>query len=388
MDTYPLNARMAAEFLRRLGAHLEYNINIMDRGGVIIASRDSSRVGSFHESAYRLLSSGAEIDRVEADQALPLGVLPGVNLPIQYGGAAIGVVGVTGVPREVAPIAYAIKTSVESMVELEAYKDRALLRLDRKNLLLRYLLYEAGVTRSTVEDLASALGYDPRLPRAPVLLKLLDGKAAADSLATMKAAGIHRREDILWATPEGTILTFLALDFGGGGIIAEYEARVESYVASCVEAMGGEKERPLRAYAGSFQSDLGRYRGAYEQVQWLEERYGDEEGRVIFLSHHLGDYLASRIPRQDFVAAFDSFLDLLPADVVGVLPRTIRALEASAYNGSLAAALLGVHRNTLSARLSHLSSVLGTDLREDHGAREFCSVLVRYLELRGLPRQP
>jgi carbohydrate diacid regulator len=382
---HPLNAELAAEFLRKLGRHLDYNINIMDRDGIIIASRDGSRVGSFHESAHRLIATGAELERVEPDQPLPPGVRPGVNLPIEHRGQTIGVVGVTGDPRVVAPVAYAVKTSVESMVELEAFKDRALQRLDKKNLLIRYLLYDAGVSRSTVEDLALMLGYGPALPRVPVLLRLAESLGAADALSAMKAGRVFRPGDISWATPEGGILAFKTIDLGERGVLADYDAGVERYADDAARALGdrlGAGERPFRAYAGIFQTDLSRYRDAYEQVLWLEGRCRSADGHLFFFDRHLGEYLASRVPRPELVAAFEPFADLISEEYGRELSETLRALESSAYNGKEAAFRLGVHRNTLAARLERIEAVFGVDPRADGRAREFFFFFARYLALR------
>jgi len=382
---HPLNAELAAEFLRRLGRHLDYNINIMDRGGIIIASRDGSRVGSFHESAHRLIATGAEIERVEPDQHLPPGVRPGVNLPIEHRGQTIGVVGVTGDPRTVAPVAYAVKTSVESMMELEAFKDEAMQRLDKKNLLIRYLLYDTGVPRTTVEELALKLGYEPSLPRVPVLLRLADAVGAADALSAMKAGGVYRTGDISWATPEGGILAFKTIDLGDRGVLADYDASVERYAAEAARVLRerlGAGERPFRAYAGVFQTDLSRYRDAYGQVLWLEGHCRSADGALILFDRHLGEFLASRVPRPELVAAFGPFAERISEEYGRELAETVRALEASAYNGKEAAFRLGVHRNTLAARLERIEAVFGVDPRADGRAREFLFLFSRYLGLR------
>jgi hypothetical protein len=79
---------------------------------------------------------------------------PGVNLPITYRGRTLGVVGVTGDPGRVLPVAYAIKTSVESMVELEAYKDKRLQRYGQKEPVHHYSCYDDEAPRAAVESLA------------------------------------------------------------------------------------------------------------------------------------------------------------------------------------------------------------------------------------------
>jgi len=390
----PLEAAMAAAFLKRLGEHLDFNINIMDRDGVIIASRDPARVGSYHESARRLVESGSSIESIEEGPSLPSGVKPGVNLPILLRGETIGVVGVTGSPREVEPVAYAVKTSVESMVELELYKEKAMRRQDRKNLFVSQLVYEPDAPRSQLEALARKLGYDPRAPRAPLILRPAPGVEPTRALSAIKADGVHGAEDISWVSPEGSIVVWKRLELGGEGLMESIRGQVEAYLLAAGKALGEGPSAgastggpaaggPFLAYSGALQSDLGRYRGGYRQLLWLVERFPSPPGPHVSLYDHLGEFLASRIPRADLVDALDGVAALLPGDFRGGLRDSVEALFESAFNGKEAAARLGVHRNTLSARMERLNRVFGLDPRRDPKAREFLSFLVRYLELKG-----
>ncbi|MBL8966235.1 MAG: helix-turn-helix domain-containing protein [Spirochaetaceae bacterium] len=379
MESSLLDAGSAAAFLKKLGEHLDYNINIMDRDGVIIASRDPSRIGNYHDAAQRLVATGAAEERVEPGANLPAGMKPGVNLPIVHRGETIGVVGVTGSPSEVGPLAYAIKTSVESMIELEAYKDKAFRRQDRKNLLINFLLYEDDAPRSAVEALADKLGYHPTLPRAPLLLLPPKGIEAAEALLRIKGSPLHGMDDISCATPEGHVLVFKALRFDEGGIVSGYESRLEAYVEAATAALGGGR---LRAWAGAFQLDFGRYRGAYRQAHWLAERFPEPAVPIVFLYDHLLEFLASRIPRAELVAALDGIAALLPQEAARNLRSSIDALSDSALNGKEAAARLGVHRNTFSARMERLARLLGRDPRRDPRALDLLSLLSRYYDLR------
>lgn len=383
-ERWPLEAAMAANFVKRLGEHLDYNINIMDRNGVIIASKDQSRVGTFHDAAQRIVATGADEERVEASPFLPAGVKPGVNLPIVFKGETLGVVGVTGKPAEVASIAYAVKTSVESMIELEVWKDKAARRQDSKNLLVNYLLYDDGASPAAMEVLAAKLGYAPNLPRAPLLLVPPAGLDAAELLRTVKSSALHGKEDLSCVTPEGSVLVFKVIRFGEEGLIEGFESQVSAYAAVARQALkrGSLGETGLRVYAGAFQTDLGRYRGAYRQALWLLEQFPEPEAAPVFLYEHLLEYLASRIPRAELVAALDSIAVRLPQESLGSLRASVDALAESALNGKEAAARLGVHRNTFSARMEKIERLLGRDPRRDPKALDLLSLLARYLELK------
>ena len=102
-----LDRDFAEKFIDRVTRYTDYNVNIMDERGIIIASRDKARIGQYHEVAYRLVTGTEEI--VDTTGMSFLNVLPGINMVIATGGVREGVVGVTGVPDEVRPVALMVK---------------------------------------------------------------------------------------------------------------------------------------------------------------------------------------------------------------------------------------------------------------------------------------
>jgi len=375
-----LDAATATAFLARLGEHIDYNINIMDREGVIIASRDSTRIGSFHDAAKRLIATGASIECVYPGPSMPAGVRQGVNLPIVHKAETIGVVGITGDPDEVLALAYAVKTSVESMVELEAWKEKALRRQDSRNLLMNLFLYEDEASRSTLESLALKLGVDSSIPRAPLVILPSRGKYGTDTLSAIKQSPMHGGQDLVFSTPEGALLVFKTIHFGDKGFFVDFETEIRGYIES-LRGLSREA-RSLAVYVGTMQTDLGRYHGAYRQTLWLAEHFPDPGEAPVFLFDHLLDYLSNRIPRSEFVAALDATLGLFPPGFLGELGPSIEALARSALNSKEAAARLGVHRNTFSARMERVARFLGRDPRSDPVALDFLRLMLRYSGLR------
>lgn len=390
-DAPRLDAALAGAFLRRLSERISYNVNIIDRHGMIIASRDQARVGSYHAAARHLVESGAEEELIRPDDSLPEGTRPGVNLPIVVAGRTLGVVGVTGAPEAVEGLAHAVKTSLESMIELEALRDAGMHRRSRKSLLMAYLLYEERAPEAAVLGLAAKLGYDATRRRAPLLVRLPDGFGADEALAAVKALGVHDAQDIASATPDGSLLVFRALpgrpDAAGGqqgtmarGALAEYRAAVEGYVRAFVEASAS---RGLRCYAGAPQRDFSRYRGAYRQTQWLAARLPDAPvDRPAFLFDHIDAYIAALAPRSALDDALHAMAALIPQDLAKNLGPTLAALDASGFNIKEAAARLGLHRNSLAARLEKLKAYLGVDPRADLGALSLARAIAQYLDLR------
>ena len=90
-----IEPELAKKFIERLTQYTDYNINIMNESGVIIASRDPSRVGTYHEVADRIIRGEQDMIVIRDDKEFP-GVLPGINMAITHQGRKEGVIGVTG----------------------------------------------------------------------------------------------------------------------------------------------------------------------------------------------------------------------------------------------------------------------------------------------------
>lgn len=80
------------------------DINFIDSNGYIFASTNAKRINDYHEIGKHVVEQGASIE-VEADDSF-LGTQKGVNIPFQYNGEIIAVIGITGKPEEVRKYAY------------------------------------------------------------------------------------------------------------------------------------------------------------------------------------------------------------------------------------------------------------------------------------------
>ena len=85
----------AERLIDKISQFTEYNINVMDEDGIIIASRMKERVGTFHEVAYQLMK-GDEDSRVVTKEDSDKGVKCGVNMVVHVNKRKEGVVGLSG----------------------------------------------------------------------------------------------------------------------------------------------------------------------------------------------------------------------------------------------------------------------------------------------------
>ena len=113
-----LSAALAQRIVDELAPAIQENLNLMDAEGFIIASSDVSRVGTLHPGAREAAATNQVVD-VHSGTARE-GERPGVNLPLEYRGRVIGVVGVTGKPAKVRSLAPVLVLTIALLFERES----------------------------------------------------------------------------------------------------------------------------------------------------------------------------------------------------------------------------------------------------------------------------
>ncbi len=113
-----ITAHQAQKIVSEMRGVICYNINIMDECGVILASSDSARRFQLHPGALEIIKNRLPSLTIWEDNPLT-GELRGVNLPIVIEGKVVGIVGITGDPKEVSIFGSIIRRMAEVMIENE-----------------------------------------------------------------------------------------------------------------------------------------------------------------------------------------------------------------------------------------------------------------------------
>ena len=124
----PLNTLTAQKLLKKIMDKLGYNINIMNEYGEIIASGDETRIGKIHSGALEVLKEGKDMEYFDFIDNNIESAKPGVNIPLVINNEIIGVLGVTGNPKEVGKIAAIVKLTAEILIEKELDTDKKILK--------------------------------------------------------------------------------------------------------------------------------------------------------------------------------------------------------------------------------------------------------------------
>ena len=99
-----LDTQFAIQMIEKVKQYTDYNINIMNERGIIVASLTRERLGTFHEIAMQIIQGDQDEIVVYKDEDY-IGTREGVNVAFSYKNKKIGVIGITGDPEKVRPIA-------------------------------------------------------------------------------------------------------------------------------------------------------------------------------------------------------------------------------------------------------------------------------------------
>ncbi len=388
-----LEVSLARKLIEQLSEYTDYNVNIMDQNGIIIASRDPARVGTYHEPAWQILHGTEDIIAVRSDQDHP-GVSRGVNMVIDIDGRREGVVGVTGDPEAIRPIALIIKMSIETMIRYEEQKLRSLRRQTKKELLQELVISGENADPAKLRGLTHDLGYRPDIPRIAILCRTEISKR--DRLINAaKESPLHSGEDILFLPDAEHLLIFKSVNASSregpcsGPAPGQYRAEILEYLndissgCSASSQNASSSDERCRFYIGTLQESLSCFHASYLHCRWLEEHAVSPAEDVTWFYDHTGEYLTQRVPYRELHQIFNSYVKFLSADDRSHFMELADSLIACGFSISAAAKKTYMHKNTFTYQYNKLRELLGINPQSDPKDRWLVIFLYLYLSRSG-----
>jgi len=322
-----LASALAQKVVDTIAPTINRHVNIMNAHGIIIASSDAARIGTLHEGSVEVIRRNEVIRVAQADESA--GTQPGVNLPLTLNDRLCGVVGVTGAPHEVEPLADLIALTVQLLFTQEREHSRSARRAAEARDIISALL--AGHVAAEVIDRT----LDSHGLRAPLHLELWLPRSERDPILD------H-------ASIDGVRTSWVGL-FG-----AHWRLRKAS--DESVADVPGANDRYL---VGPAASDAGELLAQAEELRTLAARPALLPQRVHREIWNQDIAVAvARTPARSlkYLAAQAQVLNQEQAKTLLVV-----ATASSMYE---AAESLHIHRNTLVQRLERIGQVTGADIRQ------------------------
>ncbi|MGG4488304.1 CdaR family transcriptional regulator [Metabacillus idriensis] len=167
-----MNEKLAKEIVARTMSIIPYNVNVMNKDGILIGSGDSTRLGDEHHGALKVLQTEEKVVFTEQDSQNYPRTKQGVNLPIFFHQELIGVIGITGDPSVVAPFGELVKMAAELTIEQAYLADQMRWNEALKQETLIQLLKGGEQQTAEFKERAERLNLNISIERQAVLFLL------------------------------------------------------------------------------------------------------------------------------------------------------------------------------------------------------------------------
>ena len=370
-----LEIKLAQKFIEQITQYTDYNINIMNDQGVIIASRDPKRVGTFHEVAYHIVTSEEDLVMTQDDHDYP-GVRTGINQVIKIDGVREGVVGVTGNPEEIRSVALITKMAFETMLKYEKQQQALHARQTRKERFMTLLTHDEFSDPDSLRRMASELNYSEDIIRIAILCRMPHENCHA-FMEQLKRSGYHHPQDIRLVIDPVHILIFKALPEKPQQLFSDYKYHILNAIKTTLVSMD-VPPTDYHFYIGSFQKSFSQYYNAYTHCLWLEKMPGSQK-RLFFFYDYINRYMQELIPMNELQKMFNVYEKNLDPSFLNSFKELIGTLIECNYNFVTASKQLFVHKNTLVYRYNKIKDVFNINPVDSSQDRAFLEAFYTYL---------
>lgn len=377
------------EFCNRLvistSAIIGHQILITDAEGLVLASSDSTRLGTLHEASLDVIHTGKIMYHGDREAEEMEGTKPGMTLPICMDDVPIGTIGITGSPEETSQYAALIQQLSKLFLDFQSQQLTTIQRDNEKKNLIQEITTFDRHTRdiAVIKDSAWKLGFNLGERRKVLIIRV----AHNDERNLSQAEKIQRQNHIM---------EYLSSVFSNRqDIVAAYDT--EEYVImakvrneleeeTIIELAGKCMKLQERAAPGRFYIWIGMGKEA-DSVETLKASYEDalfalrvqaawdissrkildvEDLMLEQMAVNLSDELCDKL----WTERFEKMMSAKNSDEIAEL---VICWCRSKFNFSQTAKDMHIHKSTLLYRFDRIKELYGLDLHD------FSKVIALYL---------
>ena len=331
-------------------------VNIMDTDGVIIASTEKERIGTYHKGAGDAIRTGKPV-AIEKDQVAQFpGAKEGYNLPLYSRGKIIGVVGIYGNPGEVYDTAQLLGAYTIQFFEQNADWQQQTMENELRGKLLDLLVSLDAADDENASSLLRTLHLRPVFPLRVLIIGL---SGTADSMrrlhlftpliAELRAQGFLNPVCDVWGI-HGSCLTIV-------------KSRADALGRDSLKRLWDllpHQEQACRISAGSNASSFGEIKTSYEEALTLNaltddpiQDFSDPQCRFRYFMYRSEKRFSPYVQQL-----YDQLQTALGTRDLPALLETAACYYEENGSVTRAAELLHIHKNTLQYRLRLLWDAL------------------------------
>lgn len=335
------------------------NVNFIDGSGLIYASTDESRIGTYHEIGRQAAEAGKAIE-VESDDRFT-GTQRGVNLPVYHNGTMVAVIGISGPPAEVRKYARLAERITGLLIREREVGAFSRTQEERRSYVINGLIRRERIAGAYLKEVLAEWRVDGDTDKRVAVIKVCGRPyAAGGAVVDQDIRRLFERAGIRLYTRNYPDEYLAVLEDGRfaqtAGMIRDFCAGREEYLQ-----VGVGKATPLMELADSYESGLTA----------LESLLGSRENYAVFDQLTL-EILLSRVPessREEFLQKTAGCLTCEEIELLAVYFEEDMSLAG-------ASGRLFLHKNTLQYRLDRIARKSGFN------PRRFRDAAVLYLAVK------
>lgn len=365
-----LKAEECQEIVNRVINILDRNINIIDLQGIVIASSNTERVGTFHEGGRLCAASGEEVIITEKNKHLYRGCKEGINLPIQYKHKTIGIVGITGNPDEIKPYGLLVKELVELIVqEKESRYTRELHDEALKNFILELIKGIGDKDEEAYIRRGKLLGVGDLRNKVIIVGSLKSLPKNSDKISEIKTQETKQKIlDLIknYYKKEG-VITFYLYDESFIMILPNSSRNEDTLIHLKDKILKGFKVSTsfICSEVNISYKDYATNYNKVEKAVIINKNKKD----IVFLEKYGIELLLHNISNEDkeqYLEKYEQFFNKDKNSLMEQLIETVKAyFENNMHIGNTAKALY-LHRNTINYRINKIEDQFMIDITKPY----------------------
>lgn len=145
------------------------DVNFIDASGIIFASTQESRLGTYHEIGQQVARTGTTIE-VSPEESFA-GTQCGINMPVYHNNCLVAVIGITGVPDEVRKYAHLAERITTLLIREQELSERNRTQADKRQYLMDSLIQQETTHMGYLNALLGQMQIDLNTPKRLILIR-------------------------------------------------------------------------------------------------------------------------------------------------------------------------------------------------------------------------
>lgn len=372
-----IDNEMAQRLLDKIMKVIDYevNINIMNEYGEIIASGDKGRIGKINLGALEVLKNSENMNYFNFIDNEKESSRPGINMPLIFNNELIGVVGVTGDPKEIKLIANMIKMTTEILIEREIDIDKKTLKQTTlNNYIYKIISKENHKYLSSINIWAENNGYSFNINRMVCLIKIeknndYDIKKISECILNkIKLIKYFSNQDIISHIGNGQFIIIKSLN----------DNDKNKTVSLFFKYLRKEIKIQFSVMCGCIVNSLDNIPNSFEQANFLFNYIEYTNNDIYFIEDYILEYIVLNEGYFSSSMILKNTLNIINKN--STFKETIITICKYDLNINKTCEKLSLHRNTILHRMKKIKEVLCLDPIKNHTDRIKFYIIAALLE--------